>query len=86
VEAAGIEPNYPQSTNWLMAHGFSRKIDPSRGDILETALENQSLKSKGNVRLLRAIVDHQRNMAALAEQPVFSSFDRRRKHRVLEVC
>jgi hypothetical protein len=26
-------------------------VDPSRGDILETALENQSLKSKGNVRM-----------------------------------
>ena len=25
VEAAGIEPDYPQSTNWLMAHDFFRK-------------------------------------------------------------
>jgi hypothetical protein len=66
VEAAGIEPDCPQSTNWLMAHGFSRKttipsrfsppiespgVDPSRGDISETALENRRLKSKGNVRM-----------------------------------
>jgi len=73
VEAAGIEPDYPQSTNWLMAHDFRRTtsilhrfpavdrvpwspllspgVDPSRGDILETALENQSLKSKANIRM-----------------------------------
>jgi len=66
VEAAGIEPDHPQSTNRLMAHDFCRKtlissrfsppiespgVDPGRGDILETALEQQSLKSKRNFRM-----------------------------------
>jgi hypothetical protein len=31
VEAAGIEPDHPQLTNWLMAHDFCRKtLIPSR--------------------------------------------------------
>jgi hypothetical protein len=31
VEAAGIEPDHPQLTNWLMAHDFCRKTSiPSR--------------------------------------------------------
>ena len=69
VEAAGIEPDYPQSTNRLMAHDFRRKAlvpgrfspsiesppvpwsRPQSWRYLETALEHQSLKSKGNVRV-----------------------------------
>jgi hypothetical protein len=52
VEAAGVEPDHPQTTNWLMAHDFRCKtliprrfspsiespgVNPSRGDNLETA-------------------------------------------------
>jgi hypothetical protein len=40
-------------------------VDPSRGDILETALENQGLKTKGNIRMGGFSVTPRRRVGAL---------------------